>query len=256
MGVFPQVQDTVANHSPLGKSRVASDTRVHFSIPSLSEFCLRALLSPFNPVKPSHGKDETVLEALYALPLSGTEFYPPGLIETLHACIPSAVAKPDPQIEASPAKKPRRSISTAQDPFKAPSASVVNSASRGSSVSSAEDPEKDTLLGIGNCPSPRHRAQGRRMVFVKHAEERFTWEGIIAGVRVGESFGVPLFWRGCSKDCLDFLDSPNNNTEEASQQGENIDADWEGDTEAAITDEDEDLGARPVEFGDGELGFD
>ena len=47
-------------------------------------------------------------------------------------------------------------------------------------------------------------------MFVRPAEERFTWEDVIAGVRVaGEGGGgVPVRWRGCSRGCLAFLDPP------------------------------------------------
>lgn len=47
-------------------------------------------------------------------------------------------------------------------------------------------------------------------MFVRAAEERFTWEEVIAGVRVGGDgvggVGVPVRWRGCGHDCLAFLD--------------------------------------------------
>ena len=39
--------------------------------------------------------------------------------------------------------------------------------------------------------------------FIMHAEERFTWEMIVAGVGMGML--VPLRWRGCSVGCLDRL---------------------------------------------------
>jgi hypothetical protein len=42
-------------------------------------------------------------------------------------------------------------------------------------------------------------------VFVTPAEERYTWETVVAGVDVGGS--VPLKWRGCLCGCLDFLDA-------------------------------------------------
>ncbi|KAJ7760521.1 hypothetical protein B0H16DRAFT_1532570 [Mycena metata] len=53
---------------------------------------------------------------------------------------------------------------------------------------------------LGLCPSPHH---GTESVFVTPAEERYTWERVVAGVDVGES--VPLKWRGCLSGCLEFL---------------------------------------------------
>ncbi len=91
---------------------------------------------------------------------------------------------------------------------------------------------------------------------MKHAEERFTWEDVVAGVNTGEPFGVPLLWRGCSKGCLDFLGSRRNDPEENLHDEEDTDVMWEGDTEAVTTDTDDDVGVEAVHFGDGELGFD
>jgi hypothetical protein len=43
------------------------------------------------------------------------------------------------------------------------------------------------------------------MVFVRHMEERFTWEKIIASVQVGVM--APMKWRGCLRGCLAYLDN-------------------------------------------------
>ncbi|KAJ7890583.1 hypothetical protein B0H14DRAFT_2689949 [Mycena olivaceomarginata] len=61
----------------------------------------------------------------------------------------------------------------------------------------------DEPPSLGLCPSPRHLH--RASVFVTPAEERYTWETVVAGVDVGGS--VPLKWRGCLCGCLDFLDA-------------------------------------------------
>ena len=58
----------------------------------------------------------------------------------------------------------------------------------------------DDITGISVCPSPHHH---NKSVFVKHAEERFTWEESVAGVNVGGA--VPVRWRGCQWGCMDFL---------------------------------------------------
>lgn len=244
----------IVNVPTLGKSRVASGTTTHFDVPTLSELCLRILLAPFPSNTTPQGKDETVLEALYALPLSGTEYYPHDLLQTLHACVPSAVAKLDSQTEGSPSKKARKCTSTTHDPFISSSVPFPPSSSRVTRGSHVRDAEKETLPGVGNCPSPAH---GRKAVFFKHAEERFTWEAVIAGVNTGEPYGVPLLWRGCSKGCLDFLGPQSDDPEAAvEEEEEGTDIMWEGDTEAATTDTDDDVGVQVVDLGDGELEFD
>ncbi|KAJ7449670.1 hypothetical protein FB451DRAFT_1102646 [Mycena latifolia] len=60
---------------------------------------------------------------------------------------------------------------------------------------------EDNQPSLGLCPSPRHG--DRTSIFVTPAEERFTWEPVVAGVSVGGN--VPLKWRGCLWGCLDFL---------------------------------------------------
>ena len=105
--------------------------------------------------------------------------------------LPRAVAKPDPDMQASPLKRVRRSASFMSDVF--------------TSAPSVEDDEDgmETHSGVGVCPSPHH---AERAVFVRHAEERFSWEHVVAGQNVGVEEGVPVLWRGCSRGCLDFLD--------------------------------------------------
>jgi hypothetical protein len=76
----------------------------------------------------------------------------------------------------------------------------------------------DGVTGIGVCPSPYHR----KSVYVRHAEERYTWEETVAGVNIGGA--VPVRWRGCQWGCLDFLD------EEGRGEGEG-DADGDEDVE-------------------------
>ncbi|KAJ6497888.1 hypothetical protein C8R45DRAFT_143652 [Mycena sanguinolenta] len=63
-----------------------------------------------------------------------------------------------------------------------------------------DDPHDDPP-SLGVCPSPSHLRHP--LVFVTPAEERYTWETVVAGVEVGGT--VPLKWRGCLYGCLDFL---------------------------------------------------
>ncbi|TBU30082.1 hypothetical protein BD311DRAFT_777066 [Dichomitus squalens] len=160
----------------------------------------------------------TVLEASYVLPLTDDLHYSPALLDTLRACVPAAVARP-PEFdkgrhhqEGAQAKRARRDL---DDPR----------ASSPPSVRAEDDdvfapPRADAeVTGVSLCPSPVHRAEegswkrGRVPVYVRHAEERWTWEDVVAGVRVGVEAGaggggVPVRWRGCSRGCLAFLDPP------------------------------------------------
>lgn len=186
-------------------SKPVSATTSHFIVPPLTELCLRVLLATI----PRHAenissKGETVLEALYALPLSGTERYPVHVLETLRVCIPGAVARPSLNVP-SPSKV-QRSRGTGDVHSGIDPASKTASSGHGKDE---EDSDGQTQPGIGSCPNPAHRGAA----FVHHAEERFTWEHVIAGCTVGgsngvfrEPVGVPVMWRGCSRGCLDFLD--------------------------------------------------
>ncbi|OCH84698.1 hypothetical protein OBBRIDRAFT_839510 [Obba rivulosa] len=166
-----------------------SPTTVHFTIPPLTELCLRVLLAP-DSVSSNDDVPRTVLESTYVTPIV-REDVPPAFIETLHSCVPGSVAQPsDGASQASPSK----------------------SRTRTSSRNGGGDSAHDSLAGISVCPSPSHHAEGERVpVFVRHAEERFTWERVVAGRDVGAEgvagAGVPVRWRGCSRGCLDFLEA-------------------------------------------------
>jgi len=81
---------------------------------------------------------------------------------------------------------------------------------------------EDEVLGVGVCANAAHDA---KTVFVKHMEERFTWQDTVAGVSV--HLLVPVKWRGCCKGCLAFL-------------GGGGGGDGDGDADVAM-DEDEDV---------------
>ena len=114
-----------------------------------------------------------------------------------------AVAREDAPIKP---RKPSKRQRTLSDVFGSStsqgSGSISNSQAR-SDID--EEDEKETHPGVGTCRSPAHRGQ-RPSVFVRHAEERFSWEDIIGEQPVGIEGGVPVLWRGCSIGCLSFLD--------------------------------------------------
>ncbi|KAK0189148.1 hypothetical protein F5146DRAFT_1225792 [Armillaria mellea] len=60
------------------------------------------------------------------------------------------------------------------------------------------DPDLPQAMGTGACGCGR--------IFVQHAEERYTWESIVAGFDLGDRARVPVRWRGCRWGCLDYLE--------------------------------------------------
>ncbi|KAI0929587.1 hypothetical protein AcV7_005080 [Taiwanofungus camphoratus] len=241
--IMPSVNFTASAQAKSGKH--VSPTSVRFTIPSLTELCLRRLLAPFDSLANSQAssgerKSETVLEALYVLPLSGTDRYPPEILEILRACIPRAVAKP--ASFTSSYKIPRSYHE--ED---------VHAHPRHSSSAPAQRPDavgvdEETRLGIGICPSLAHHVSGDRKtpVFVQHAEERFTWERIVAGLNVGAGggAGVPIRWRGCEKGCLEFLYN-----EDKEEPGKADDEDLQ----MELDDGDDEDGIQVVDLGNGGL---
>lgn len=83
------------------------------------------------------------------------------------------------------------------------------------------EPGADDRPSLGLCPAAHHR---KASVFVTPAEERYTWETVVASVDVGGR--VPLKWRGCLWGCLDFLgigiepETPHVDTTEMDVDGE------------------------------------
>lgn len=72
-------------------------------------------------------------------------------------------------------------------------------------IPQGDEEEEKHVTGIGKCPNPSHGPGAGR--FVRHAEERFSWEMRVGGLLIGgEGCEVPLRWRGCCRGCLSFLD--------------------------------------------------
>ncbi|CCL98558.1 uncharacterized protein FIBRA_00558 [Fibroporia radiculosa] len=240
--------------SPRENSRI-SPTIVHFLTPLLAEYCLRLLFSPAqsqSPVAMDGGKRaETVLEAYYALPLPCAQGYPIRVMDALRACLPAAVAKPSGDTP-SPSKKPKNRDTDDVHTRRYPPLP------RPQPVEQERTTEADrTLPGISVCASPVHQTSdgqwvdGHTPVFVHHAEERFTWERIVAGQDVGAAggiMGVPARWRGCSRGCLDFLDEEDKPKDEADD--EDTDVDMDGDVDVGS---DGELGVQVVDLSSGGL---
>ncbi|KAK0488688.1 hypothetical protein IW261DRAFT_1440992 [Armillaria novae-zelandiae] len=92
------------------------------------------------------------------------------------------------------------------------------------------DPDLPQVSGAGTC--------GCGCIFVQHAEERFTWESIVAGFDLGERAKVPVRWRGCQWGCLNYLEGSQGEEEELPTE--------------VLSDEDV---VRPIEVGQGQLDF-
>ncbi|KAM5544423.1 hypothetical protein V8D89_002083 [Ganoderma adspersum] len=175
---------------------------------------------PAQPPDPP-ARQLTVLEARYALPLTEDDHYSPALLQTLRACVPAAVARPSEfERDGRARAKVRREDARGDVHSSAGTSSRqresgrekdgdededVFAAPRAASLSTSEEEE---ITGVSVCPSPVHYGEPAP-VYVKHAEERWTWEDVVAGVHVGaEGRGVPVRWRGCARGCLAFLDPP------------------------------------------------
>ncbi|KAJ8454799.1 hypothetical protein ONZ51_g12819 [Trametes cubensis] len=237
------------------RQRPVSFTTIHYTIPPLVESCLRILLAPHNPDS-SHSSPRplTVLEASYALPLTEDLSIGPSVLATLRACVPAAVARPATAAQlAGPSKVKRdegqRDVHSSLDDDVFGGGQLTGSKTRRARSSSpraaaALDGSDHDPPAISICPSPLHQGQTRVPVFVQPAEERWTWEEVIAGVRVGAEgvgrAGVPVRWRGCKRGCLAFLDPE---TEAASQPVSSLaqEVDSQGGVLSTLVDADEDV---------------
>ncbi|KAF9462885.1 hypothetical protein BDZ94DRAFT_1309217 [Collybia nuda] len=166
-----------ANHS-FGERPVSGTTQMLPCVIPLVELSFRSLLSPW-----STNSGETLLEKYYDLPLDEC---PADMSE------PPTISRKRRFIYPIPSH-----LRTVLD-LCAPYALYPDN-------DQSVDGDPSPLTGVGMCPSPHHRTYaGKQSVFIRHAEERFSWEQTIAGVRVGGA--VPIQWRGCQWGCLDFLD--------------------------------------------------
>ncbi|KAF7789069.1 hypothetical protein EIP86_000002, partial [Pleurotus ostreatoroseus] len=179
----------------------------------------------------------TNLETHYELPLSSHDKWPAHVLDTLRGCLPKSVARPDTRTHVqgqaiSPGNRARQSrpvfiheeifsfsppTNSALVPQTPPHAAGLPMFDTGGAGTDPENEEHDTGVlrtGVSVCPSPGHVPRYSR-VFVKHAEERYSWEHSIAGCDVDPPHGVPVHWRGCSPGCLRFLDTKTETTEEA-----------------------------------------
>lgn len=168
--------------------QVSETTPLIHRVPSLNELLLRLLLSPVDPTKPDSG---TLLEAYYVLPLPEEQ----------------------PELHSTEQSLSRKVYFSRYLP---PFVRRILNLSLPGSVYLEEDTNTATIrstpdtTGVGLCPSPKHQQLCTPRLFIQHAEERYTWETMIAGVEVGGS--VPMRWRGCQRGCLNFLEPSRENS--------------------------------------------
>lgn len=197
LSVYPNPWMEPTDRDAGSQTQRVSPTTVRSAMPTLTECCLRQLLAPAMETSQKEPQDpETVLEALYGSPLTGTERIAPRLLEMLRACVPRAVAAPDAII---PSKRPR--LQGVRDVH-------ASSGAAQQRLTHPRAPDMETHPGVGVCPALDHR-RAQAPVYVQWAEERFTWECVVAGKSVSSlgGPGVPVRWRGCERGCLDFLDA-------------------------------------------------
>jgi hypothetical protein len=174
-----------------GDSTAISTTRIvqphDGQVPELTELCLRLLISPAapssedsDPLRGSSTEPEASTNLTRYYDLTSAELAP-HLRDVLNACVPGCVPEPFRIMPSQPLRPPR---------------------DQGEQEDMMRKEVQEKITGIGFCPSPRHN-DGLGNLFVHHAEERFTWESVIGGTRLGGK--VPLRWRGCMIGCLDYL---------------------------------------------------
>lgn len=243
-------EQPVYSHHPIQPSlnrtkRIVSDIQPSFIVAPLTEYCLRVLLAPHQAEHPQYDPSiplahtifdsdteiqvqnppwpqySTNLAAYHTLPLSTHDNCPAHVLDTLRACLPDSVARPDTRTHVqgqatSPQNRARRDrpVSMHEEIFSfAPPPTVpqtpphtalpvYNTGGAGTDEAHADEVPH---IGVCVCPSPGHVPTYSR-VFVQHAEERYSWEHVIAGCEVRSPHGIPIHWRGCSTGCLRFLD--------------------------------------------------
>ncbi|KAG8836694.1 hypothetical protein FRC18_010841 [Serendipita sp. 400] len=152
------------------KANILSATDNKFTIPSLSEMCVRILLS-----FPS-GSSRTVMDDLE---VSTSTDVPHHYLNYFQGtCKTYGVIDP-PQLEASLLMDPTA-------PRKRPE---------------ENDPKYDLAYSV--CPNRLHGI-GVRRTFIHPAETRYRWIRSIGNADTGGR--VPLQYRGCARGCLDFLE--------------------------------------------------
>lgn len=247
----PPESPTASIHAKIvSKTQSIPDERV----PSLTELCLRALLSP--PIDVDVGGDDasasvlpssqfsqstssrvkTRLEQTYELPLA-TGANSRGISNSLRGilgvCVPGSILVERDSTSTVVASQGPRHNGYAHD-----GDILANDAD----AATLED-ESRIITGTGVCPNPAHGLIPS--VFVHHAEERFTWE---TSTPVVATLGgaVAVRWRGCMRGCLDFLEPARSKVVEVASSGEaeaemNLDLD-EADIVQAFTISTEPLG--------------
>lgn len=178
------------------RRRVLGPLKVHFTLPSLEEVCIRQLLEPIGP---SAELAQPLIKHFYTADYL-REVLPPRLNDIFLSIFPHAAANP---VSAVPFLRARH-LST--------SSALSSSSNAATSPSPAPF---DPLSHV--CRSPAHAGHAR--VFYRPAVERFEWvseaslKPAAAAVaqpptkkRGSDVRNIPIRWRGCGPTCLDWLE--------------------------------------------------
>lgn len=206
---------------------------VNFAVPTLAELCVRKLLEPIPKPSPSSkirtfspsasstlsssSSSSSLLSAQRQFEVvARAQIYtntPPG--STKLPC-PPHLLRPFLPLMVPPPPHVRSYFARLPNPASAPSPSTSKSPAAASPFSSIATASKDGTSGnkesvllrpgmIQHCSNP----QCRRAVS-QFAEERLEWRFTIAGQKIADARDskewVPVKWRGCMPQCLDFLD--------------------------------------------------
>ena len=151
--------------------RLLGPLQSNFVVPPLTEICIRIMLSKPTPATPAKLKPKTNLELHMEMPLSRWGL-PAKYLAILEASVPSGQPRSVSPIASGVQRKEYDAMQDAR------SALCAN---------------QQRHIGVSNC-------------FSEPAEVRYEWLGRINEVDVGGL--IPVEWRGCSYNCLGFLEEP------------------------------------------------
>lgn len=204
--------------------RVCEPRKMHFKVPSLVELCTRRLLEPINASRELGSPTVATKSKLFTPGMSNASSG--SIRRNFHtvkdsmdiAALPTHLLKPflsllhplPPHLRCllTPSQSPSTMSQTNNILPGTPSSTVAgNERTPGTpslqnlSISTPLEAMRD-IPQCSRCKTPCSQ----------FAETRIEWRSEIAGVQLGkaddERCWIPVLWRGCKANCLDFLDEP------------------------------------------------
>ncbi|KAG8679736.1 hypothetical protein FRC08_016778, partial [Ceratobasidium sp. 394] len=179
-------------------SRVLGPLKIHTRIPKLSELALRVALEPELELEPS--KPPT----LSFTPTKPTTAPRTATLPTPSPSHTSVFSGPSASLPLPPTHQFPPHPLAISSRFSLQSWLLTLPASAATRIRAASNGSEDAREVYGVCPNPRHRTDSAHGLFVGPTEERFEWVSALAGCELASS--IPLLWRGCSAECLAFLE--------------------------------------------------